>query len=152
MSRNEKRLLSIISIALVMLACSILARKYFMISYSAPREELAAGFHCVTDVSQPIQTHDGDIITASQTFLHNIYTSEEHDIADLHVTVTASVTPSGCTISHISTSLSNQQWDGLTVSDLTAADTATVILFQDQLSICHFQYRISPDGEIEYLH
>ena len=151
MTQSEKRLLTILSILLLILTVSVLTRTYFKTETNDSYEEISIGFHCSTDIARDTQTQDGDTVTSVKSVNHSIYTSEGSKLTDLCVTVTGSVTPAECGISHISTSLSDQQWDGLRVSELTAQDTATVILFQDQLSVCHFQYRISQNGEINFL-
>ena len=151
MTQSEKRFLTIISITLIILTCVILARNLLQVSKSHPNEEITVGYHCTTDNSELSLTKNGDFIASSITFTHSVSTAEGNKLTDLTVAVNGSVSPAESSITHISAQLSDQQWDGLTVSELTTADTATVILFQDQLSICHFQYRIFPDGRIKFL-
>lgn len=148
MTQSEKHLAVVLGIALIILSVLILTpNKKQMPS----QEKITVGYHCSTVSSESTQTQNGDTTTSVRTYTHSIYTSEGNKLTDLTVTVSGITSPSECAVSHISALLTDQQWDGLTVSEHTAADTGTVILFQDQLSVCHFQYRISPGGEICYL-
>ena len=151
MTQSEKRLLAIISIALLILSGCILIHSYMRISENRSLEETIYGYYSNTESTQHMQTQNGDTVTSAITFAHSIYTSEQIHLADLAVTVKGVISPTNCTISHLSATLSEKQWDGLTVSEHITNDTATVILFLDQLSICHFQYRIFPDGNISFL-
>ena len=158
MAQTEKRILAVICTALLILAGCILTRFYLRMSQK-PNDtahllsdgEMTAGFQYSTESTDLKKTQNGEDITSTKTFTHKIYTSEGSFLAKLTVTITGSVSPSVCAIDHLSATLSEEQWDGLTTIELTSEDTATVILFQDQLSVCHFQYRIFPDGMIDFL-
>ena len=151
MNRTTKLILALVCIISLIMAVNILTRGDSSSSDSAPSQELTVGYRCTTDASDLEKTHTEDSITSIRTFKHSIYTSEGSKLTDLSVTVTGNVSPSLCAVSHLSALLSQQQWDGLTVTEHTVADTATIILFHDQLSVCHFQYRVTADGEIIFL-
>ena len=162
MTQTEKRCFIIICLFLIILAAGIVTRYYFKVALLAESEsvdpstvigsnEIAVGFRCTTDANQTARTENGDFITTANSFQHKIYTADGTYITALTVTVSGSTSPSETKITHLSATLSDEQWSGLTVTEHLTGDTATVLLFQDQLSICHFQYRVIQDGTISYL-
>ena len=145
---------------LLVLAACILLRYYHRVSnYYATVENTAAsdlsayltGYHYTTTASQLTTAEDPDGITSRKTFIHEVYTQDNQDFVTVTVSITGNISSENSTISHISTSLSEAQLDGLTISEHLSGETATVVLYVNQISVCHFQYRLSSDGTINCL-
>lgn len=121
---------------------------------AVPTEELAeigtSSYYCTTEELHEPTGNEGVVSTV---FKHSIYDPEHDYIAKLAVTVTGSHSPEEGTasISSISAKLSEEAAEGLTVSEHLSGDTGTVILYRNQMSVCHFQYRLSSEGNIKFL-
>ena len=160
MTTKEKRLIAVFCAVLLILAGCILLRYYKRVSsYYASAENSASiespayltGYHYSTTVSEITHTVDPDGTTFRRTFTHEVYTQDDRDFVTVTVSVTGNISSKATAISHISTSLSNIQLDGLTVSEHISGETATVVLYVNQISVCHFQYRLTADGSIDHL-
>ena len=160
MEKKEIRIIAIFCAVLLVLAGCILLRYYHRISnYYATIENAAAndisayltGFHYTTTNSQLTTSEDPDGTTSRRTFTHTVYTQDDRDFITVTVNITGNIASDNIDISHISTSLSEDHPENLTVSEHLFGETATVILYINQISICHFQYRLSADGSIDHL-
>lgn len=115
--------------------------------YLAASEIGISGYSCITGESE-IQQVNGLTVRA---FSHRIYNPNNDYIGTLTATVTGSLSGSDPQITDIRAELSDQQIDGLSVSVHTSENTGTVVLYLNQMSICHFQYRMRNDGQVTYL-
>ena len=160
MTKNEKRIIAVFCLILLVLAGCILVRFYHRVSdvYAAAEstetaEELIpiSGYTSTTTGGEFTASEGPDGSTVRRTFTHEVYTPENQTLAVINVTVTGNISSDSYTVSHISTSLSEESQDGLTVSEHVSGETATVVLYVNQISVCHFQYRLSSDGSIDFL-
>ena len=160
MTKNEKCIFAVFCVILIVLAGFILIRYYHSVTdyYTvSERPETAedlipiSGYTYTTVSDELIRTESPDGNTARRTFTHEVSTPENHLLAVITITVTGNISDDRLLISHISTSLSNEQQEGLTVSEHISGETATVVLYVNQISVCHFQYRLSTDGSIVFL-
>ena len=160
MTTKDKRFIIFFCAVLLVLAGCILLRYYHRVSnYYATAENSAAsnisayltGYHYTTTASQLTTAEDPDGITSRKTFIHEIYTQDNQDFVTVTVSITGNIANDNIGISHISTSLSEDHPENLTVSEHLFGETATVILYINKISICHFQYRLSADGSIDHL-
>ena len=153
MTKNEKSIIAVFCLILLVLAGFILVRYYHRVSnYCTAAEPVedpipASGYTCTTDSGELTITEG----TARRTFTHEVSAPENQTIAVITVTVTGNLSDDSCAISHISTFLSEEAQNGLTVSEHVSGETATVVLYVNQISVCHFQYRLSADGFIDHL-
>ena len=108
-------------------------------------------YSCVTSESETHDTKAEEGTVYTKAFTHEIYNSEKEYMVTLTTTITASNTGSGFALSSIKGDLTDAESDGLTVSEHISGNTGTVILYLNQLSVCHFQYRVSADGSFERL-
>ena len=160
MEKKEIRILALFCAVLLVLAGYILLRYYHRVSdYYATVENTTAndvsayltGYHYTTTASQLTMSEDPDSTTSRKTFIHEVYTQDHQDFVTVTVSITGNISTENGTISHISTSLSESLMDGLTISEHLTGETATVVLYVNQISVCHFQYRLSADGSIDFL-
>ena len=160
MEKKDKRVLAIFCTLLLILAGCILLWYYNHVSnYYATLENTVTaedpayltGYHYTTTASQLTTTEDPNGIASRKIFIHEVYTQDDQDFVTVTVSITGNISTKNSTISHISTSLSEAQLDGLTISEHLSGETATVILYVNQISVCHFQYRQSADGSIDCL-
>ena len=160
MTTKEKRLIAVFCAVLLILAGCILLRYYKRVSsYYASAENSASiespayltGYHYSTTVSEITHTVDPDGTTFRRTFTHEVYTQDDRDFVTVTVNITGNIANDNICISHISTSLSEDHPENLTVSEHLFRETATVILYINKISICHFQYRLTADGSIDHL-
>lgn len=115
--------------------------------YLAASEIGISGYSCITGESE---TQEANNLTV-RAFSHRIYNPNNDYIGTLTTTVTGSLADAAPQINSIRAELSDQQIDGLTVSEHQSEDTGTVVLYLNQMSICHFQYRMQNDGQVNYL-
>lgn len=112
-----------------------------------------SSYSCVTGESekQSASSETGDVNV--KAFAHQIYDPNNEYIVTLTATVTWPNPSDADTpkMEGISGSLSDAQIDGLTLSEHLAGDTGTIVVYLNQISICHFQYRLSSDGSVELL-
>ena len=160
MEKKEIRIIAIFCSVLLILAGCILLRYYNRVSnYYAAIENSAAnevstyltGYHHTTTASQLTKTEDPDGVTSRKTFIHEVFTQDNQDVVTVTVSITGNISTENRNISHISTSLSEEQLNGLTFSEHLSGEAATVVLYVNQISICHFQYRLTSDGSIDCL-
>ena len=157
MTTKDKRLIAVFSAVLLVLAGCILLRYYKHVSnyYAAVENSRSiedpaylTGYHYTTKSSQLTKTENPDGITSRKTFIHEVYAQDDQNLVTITVTITGNNSSENSTISHISTSLSEERLDSLNISEHLSGETATVILYVNQISVCHFQYRLSSDGSI----
>lgn len=160
MEKKEKCMIVIFCAVLLVLAAFILLQYYNRISnyYTEPKNSVSIqepayliGYHYATTASEITQTEDPDGTTSRRTFTHKVYTQDNQDFVTITVNITGNITSDSIDISHISTSLSGDHPENLTVSEHLFGETATVILYINQISICHFQYRLTANGSIDHL-
>ena len=156
MTRKEKRILTVICTVMLAAAVLILIRFYHTATgrtndLSAESRDFSTGYRCSTEASEQSKTVTADAATIKRTFTHKLYTPENNYLVTATITVTGMVSGDNKTITHLSTSLSGNESEGLTISEHITEDTATVILYRNQFSVCHLQYRISQDGTIAFL-
>ena len=109
------------------------------------------GYHYNTTANDFIVSENTTGITSRRTFTHRIFTQQNQNLAVVTVTVNGSISADNTEISHVSASLSDEQMDSLNISQHISGQTATVVLYVNQISVCHFQYRLLSDGDIELL-
>ena len=160
MTKNETCIFAVFCVILLVLAGFILTRYYHRVSdyYAAQeRPEISeeripiSGCTYTTASGELIVSENPDGNTSRRTFTHEVSTPENHPLAVISVTVTGSISSDSLAVTHISTSLSEEYQEGLTVSEHISGETATVVLYVNQISVCHFQYRLSTDGSIVFL-
>jgi hypothetical protein len=160
MTKNEKSIIAVFCLILLVLAGFILVRYYHRVNDSyalsgstetAEEQIPIAGYTCSTTSGDLSRSEDSDNCTAKRTFTHEVYTPDGDHLTTVAVTVTGSISSDSFAISHISTSLAKEANPVLTVSEHLSDETATVVLYLNQISICHFQYRLSSDGSVDYL-
>ena len=160
MTTKEKRLIAVFCIVLLVIAVCILLRYYNRVSsYYAVADHSTAikdtayltGYHYTTVGSEITKTENPDGFTSKRTFTHAVYTQDNQDFVTITVSVTGNISGAATAISHITTSLSEAAPDTLTISEHLSVETATVVLYVNQISVCHFQYRLSADGSIDHL-
>ena len=160
MTKKDKRFIVVFCAVLLVLAGCILLRYYNRISnYYATLENTATagdpayltGYYYTTSNSELTKAEDPDTITSKKTFIHQVYDQDEQHFVTVTVSITGSISSENRVISHISTSLSDTQMDGMTISEHLSGETGTVVLYVNQISVCHFQYRLTPDGSIDCL-
>lgn len=108
-------------------------------------------YSCITGESemQEAVTENGTVMV--KAFSHKIYDPMEEYMVTLTTVLTFPAGESGTEFSSVSGSLSDAQAEGFTISEHVSGDTATIVLYRNQLSVCHLQYRIHKDGTIEFL-
>ena len=157
MTKSEKYIFTVFCVILLVLAGFILIRYYHRVSDAyalSQNQEISeehipiSGYTYTTESSELVRSENSEGNTAKRTFTHTVFTPENNALAVLTITVTGNTSADSFTISHISTSLSQQHQEGLTVSEHISGETATVVLYLNQISVCHFQYRLSTDGSI----
>jgi hypothetical protein len=157
MSKNEKCFIAVFCIILLVLSGFILIRYYHRVSndyaVSESTEDLipVSGYTYTTASGELTTSEHPEGISSRRTFTHKVYIQENQALAVISVTVSGNISDDSLTITHISTSLSEEVQDGLTVSEHISGETATVVLYVNQISVCHFQYRLSQDGSIDFL-
>lgn len=109
-----------------------------------------SSYSCITGTSEKTVELSEDETAKVSSFAHMIYNPDNQYICTLSNTI-VSVSPDDAAISEVEASLSDMQIDGLTVSEHLSDNTATVIVYLNQMSVCHFQYRLSSDGTIEFI-
>lgn len=159
MTKNEKRMLTVFCLILAALTGCILLRYYHRVtqiatleSQQSPEEQRSLiGYHYTTTAAQLTKSEDPEGKTSRRTFTHAVFTPDEQDLATVTVTVSGALSGERSGISHISTSLTEEEMDGLTISEHISGQTATIVLYMNQISVCHFQYRLASDGSIDSL-
>ena len=160
MTKNETCIFDVFCVILLVLAGFILTRYYHRVSdyYATPESPESSeeqipisGCTYTTVCGELIRNENPDGSSSRRTFTHEVSTPENHPLAVIAVTVTGSISTDSLAVTHISTSLSEEQQEGLTVSEHISGETATVVLYINQISVCHFQYRLSTDGSIVFL-
>ena len=165
MTQKEKRILCILCFTLILLAAGILTRYYFQmkqwkidnspdpseVAVAMTGEELTAGYRAVTTQSQIAQTQSGTKTVLSRTFTHKVYSPEGAYLATVTASVIGTITDSEAVITDLTAQLSDEQREGLTLSEHISGNTGTVVLYLNQISACHFQYRLSMDGTLKFL-
>lgn len=89
----------------------------------------------------------------STVFRHKVYDPDMEYLSTLTVTITGSYNEpeNKASIQSISVNHSDDAAEGISSSQHLSGDTATVILYRNHMSVCHFQYRIESDGNIMLL-
>ena len=148
-----KRILFLLALSLLLVGCGQqqAVEETTQPTYSAEfleAEEIgASGYLCVTGESGMEEAASRGTAVAVKAFSHRIYGPQ----GDYVLTLTTTVIVSADAVSSVSASLSDAQKDGFTTSEHVSKDTGTVILYLNQLSVCHFQYRLQEDGTISFL-
>ncbi|MBQ3192444.1 MAG: hypothetical protein IJB59_02610 [Oscillospiraceae bacterium] len=165
MTRKETRIFIIICLLLAVLAGVLITRYYFQmkqwkienspdpseVAQAMTGEELTAGYRAVTTESLVSQTQNGSQTVLSRTFTHKIYGPDGAYLATLQSNVIANLTDAEPSVTSVSAKLSDEQRDGLTLSEHVSGDTGTVVLYLNQISACHFQYRVDAEGTIAFV-
>ena len=148
MTKKDKRIIVAFCAFLLVLAGCILLRYYNRVSnYYATFENSATaedpayltGYYYTTSNSELTKAEDPDTITSKKTFIHQVYDQDEQHFVTVTVSITGSISSENRVISHIS------------ISEHLSGETGTVVLYVNQISVCHFQYRLTPDGSIDCL-
>lgn len=149
-----KKIFTLIMILLSLCGCGMDASQ----SNEDITETLPAGaikigissYSCITGTSEKtVQLSEAETARVS-SFAHMIYDPNNKYICTLSNTI-VSISPDNASISEVKASLSDTQIDGLSVSEHLSDNTATVIVYLNQMSVCHFQYKLSSDGIIEFV-
>ena len=160
MTTKDKRFIVVFCAVLMVLTGCILLRYYNRVStYYATFENSATagdpayltGYYYTTSNSELTKAANPDGTTSKITFIHQVYDQDEQDFVAVTVSITGNISSENRVISHISTSLSDESLVGLTISEHISGEAATVILYVNQISVCHFQYRLYSDGTIDCL-
>ena len=144
----------LIPLLLIFLLCGCAAQPSEETAATIPTESLpeigTSGYFCLTE---ELHEPTGSETVSCTVFRHKIYDPDRDPLLTLTVTVTGSYQTAENTASilNLSVTQTDETADGLSTSQHLSGDTATVILYRNQLSVCHFQYRISPDGTISLL-
>ena len=112
-----------------------------------------SGYYCITGESEAVDVIGSEDTQRVQVFAHQVFDPQGEYIVTLTATVTGEHSPEEDTaaVTRISASLTNAAIEGVTTSEHISKNTATVVLYWNQTSICHFQYRLYPDGTLEFL-
>lgn len=110
-----------------------------------------SSYSCVTGESIETQSLSETLTAVVKAFSHRIYDPDNEYVVTLTNTVIGIYSSDAAKISSVSGTLSDAETEGFTVSEHVSGDTATVVLYLNNISVCHFQYRISPDGTLEFL-
>lgn len=112
-----------------------------------------SSYRCVTGVSEEIQQLSETETAKVKVFAHKIYNPDGEYVVTLTASVTGRYSESEDTASIVSVSgtFSDAQKDGFTLSEHISGDTATIVMYWNQTSVCHFQYRVYSDGTMEFL-
>ena len=111
----------------------------------------SAYYSITTQSEQSTQSSMTQTVTAT-AFVHQIYDPDFDPIATLTTVAAGSIDSQGqCTMTQTSGTLSEVNADDLTLSEHLSGNTGTLILYRSGMSVCHFQYRLHPDGTIEFL-
>lgn len=117
------------------------------ISMDSLSEIGTSGYFCLTE--EKFES-TGSETTNCTVFRQKIYDPDLEYLTTLTVTITGNYNTSESTafIQNISVSHSEDATEGSSTSQHLSGDMATVVLYRNHLSVCHFQYRIEPDGNI----
>ena len=160
MTKKEKYIITVFCLILLALAGFMTLRYYHRVSayYAASVYQETAqsqipitGYEFSTIAGDLTTIEHPDGITSRKTFTHKIVAPDGQDFAAITITVTGNIAKGSGEFTHISTSLNEEIQDGLTVSEHISGQTATIVLYMNQISVCHFQYRLSTDGSIVFL-
>ena len=162
MTKRETRILLILFLILSILTGVILTRYYFkmkVLSSPNPEEvaeamtgdELPGGYRVITATSQLSKSTSGSKSVCSRTFTHKVFSPAGVYLVTLEVSVTGEAEGESVSIASVNPQFSDEQTDGLTLSQHLSGDTGTVVLYRNQVSVCHFQYRLSSDGMLDFL-
>lgn len=113
----------------------------------------SSAYSCVTGASEEqVETTETGTVKV-KAFSHRIYNPNNDYVVTLTTVLTISCPDAdgSQTLADVSGSLSDAQKDGFTISEHLAGDTGTIVLYLNQTSVCHFQYRLHSDGTIELL-
>ena len=112
----------------------------------------ASSYYCITVESEETeQITEEDTIAKARAFSHKIYNPNYAYIGTLTTVAAGTADGESCKMASVSGELSDEQMDGLTLSEHLSGDTGTVVLYLNQVSVCHFQYLLYPDGTVEFL-
>lgn len=112
-----------------------------------------SSYYCITGESKE-QAVDSDTGTVTvKAFSHKIYNPNQEYVITLTTTVTGSCSAeeASAQVTKISGTLSDAQMDGFALSEHVSGDTGTIVVYLNGISVCHFQYRIYSDGNIEFI-
>ena len=155
MTKKQTSLIIVFCAVLLALAGVILVRYYHRVidhyTMAETGEDLIpiAGYTYTTTDEDLSSTEGPDGSTIKRTFTHAVFAPDGSKLTTVTVTVSGNISNDSSSISHISTSLSEEQSNVLTISEHLSRETATVVLYVNQISVCHFQYRLSPEGSID---
>lgn len=156
--QNAKKFIWILAGALCAVILAFLLATHFRSSPTTPSEEALSAteigtstYTCVTTASEVTTQESPEGTIQSKTFSHNIYDAGGTFIATLHSDVTGILADESASITSISSNLSETAKSGMTLSEHISGNTATIIVYINNLSICYFQYRLHGDGTLELL-
>lgn len=110
-----------------------------------------SSYSCVTGESETQQTITDSGTVWVKAFSHRVYDPNGEYVVTLTTTVIGTAEDGTAVVSAIRGNLSDAQADGFTVSEHISGDTGTIVLYRNQMSVCHFQYRILSDGSVKFL-
>lgn len=152
---NDMRKYTILIFALLLFLCGCTTQQPQ--ETTASTEAFAAteignsAYSCITGESEIQEvTSDGEAVMV-KAFSHKIYDPDNEYVVTLTTAVTFPAEEGVSEITAVSGSLSDAQADGFTVSEHLSGDTATIVVYRNQMSVCHFQYRVYSDGSVELL-
>lgn len=146
--------LTILLLLISALLCGCAADTAVETAETAPADAVeigASSYSCVTGESEAQEVTSDTGTVMAKAFSHRIYNSNNEYVVTLTTTVTFPAVESPTEITAVSGSLSDAQMEGFTISEHLAGDTGTVVLYLNQMSVCHFQYRLYADGTLELL-
>lgn len=140
-------------ISLVLCGCSGTEPEETTITETIPQDLVEIGnsdYYCIAEEQMQPSGSDG---IAAADFTHRIYNPNYDYIVTLNVSVNGSFDQEddSATIASVTGVFSDEQIEGLSLSQHLSEDTATIVVYLNQISVCHFQYRLYPDGTIKVL-
>lgn len=143
-----KRILLLVFLSLLLCGCA--APEETTPPETAPDSAVElgiSGYFCVTGESETSQQTTDTGTVQVKAFSHKIYDPNGEHL----VTLTTALSGWDAEIKTVTPELSEAQSQGLTTSAHLSGDTATVVLYRNQMSVCHFQYRLHADSTWEFL-
>ena len=154
MSKFFKMLILLTMLLLTLSGCSQEIPQETTVPPTAPAgvEEIGnSSYYCTTEQSEQSSQLSGAQTVTATAFSHEIYDPDYEYIATLTAVAAGTISDDDCQITSINATLSEEQAEGLSISEHLSGDTGTVILYRNGISVCHFQYRLYDDGTAEFL-
>lgn len=150
----KKMLFPFLLIVLFLWGCGAEDTPEIMQTMPAGAAEIgSSSYRCITGESEQTQQLSDGRTAKVKAFAHRIYNPNGEYVVTLTTAVTGVYSPGedAAEIVDVSHVLSDAKMDGVSVSGHFSGDTATVVVYLNKVSVCHFQYRLSPDGTLEFL-